>query len=251
MNYKCGIFAVLISAGAFTGGFFLGENRGKTQRIATLDNEIQWLRDLTASQRSRLGGADQVDWDSWKKLDPITRKHMIIQLWCGDQDAGNYFLGLETGHKWGPVWMRRSPVSILDEQTEVMKGFLADLRKLEEQEGGVSQPKYPPEGTKDPRDGAKIDWENFLKTGDDKNLRAIWYGKNKKTGRWMAYEYDKGVYEPDEELAKRFIDSKKASEKDFEMPEGGEKPKTGESVDPFMLPQVQPDNSSKLNKESH
>ena len=219
MNYKCGIVAVLISVGAFTGGFFLGGNRGKTQRIAKLDNEIEELRDLADSQSRQLA-QHGIDWDGAKALDPINRRHMILALWYCNQDAGNYYLGLETGHKWGPVGNRRSPVSILEEQTEVMKGFLADLWKLEEQKGGDYQPKYPPEGLTDPRDGSKIDWENYLKDGDDKNPRAIWFGKNTKTGRWMVYEYDKGVYEPDPELSKRIIDSKKADEESDSLENG-------------------------------
>lgn len=222
MNYKLGIAMALIALGAFTGGYFLCNNRAETKRIAELGTEVQQLRALADTQHRLLADPSHVDWEAWKKLDPITRKHMIIALWYGGQDMGNYYLGLETGHKWGPVWNRRSPISILEEQTDVMRTFLADLHRLEE--ASSNPPKYPTEDTTDPMDGSKIDWENFLVAGDDKNPRAIWFGKSKKTGRWMAYEYEKGVYEPEPKLSKRIIDSKKAEE---------EADKEADSHDPF------------------
>lgn len=227
MNYKPVIVAGLIAAGTFTGGYFLGNKRAEAKRMAASKAEIEELRELVATQHRLLAHESNVDWEAWKKLDPVARKHMIIALWYGAQDMGNYYIGLETGHKWGPVWNRRSPISILDEQTDVMKAFLADLRRLEE--SSASPPKYPTEDNTDPMDGSKIDWENFLNAGDDKNSRAIWFGKSKKSGRWMAYEFDKGVYEPDQKLSMRIINSKKADEE-------SEKPNTDGSLDPFSKP---------------
>ena len=221
MNCKPVIVVGLITVGALTGGYFLSNNITKTKRISELEVEVKGLRSLVANQHRLLGDKSNVDWDAWKKLDPITRKHMIIALWYGGQDLGNYYLGLETGHKWGPIWNRRSPISILEEETDVMRAFLADLRRLEE--SGGNPVKYPTEDITDPTDGSKIDWENFFKAGDDTNPRAIWFGKSKKTGRWMAYEYDKGVYVPDPKLSKRIIDSKKADEE-------------ANSLDPFSKP---------------
>lgn len=221
------IIVGLIAVGAFGVGYFLAKDRAETKRITALEIEAEDLRNVTATQHRLLAERSRVDWDAWKKLDPITRKHMIIALWYGAQDIGNYYLGLETGHKWGPVWNRRSPISILEEQTEVMRTFLTDLRRLEEMSGYPA--KYPTEDATDPRDGSKIDWENFLNAEDDKDPRTIWYGRSKKTGRWMAYESDKGVYEPDQALSKRIIDSERAEE-------GDEKANTNSSLDPFSEP---------------
>lgn len=65
----------------------------------------------------------------------------------------------------------------------------------------------PPETAKDPKDGSEVDWNMSLGAGDDKRPRQIHVGKSKKSGRWLAYEYDKGVYVPDAALLKRITDS--------------------------------------------
>lgn len=65
----------------------------------------------------------------------------------------------------------------------------------------------PPETAKDPKDGSKVEWNMSFGAGDDKSPRQIRVGKSKKTGRWLAYEHDKGVYEPDAALLKRIKDS--------------------------------------------
>jgi hypothetical protein len=66
----------------------------------------------------------------------------------------------------------------------------------------------PPETAKDPKDGSAVDWNmSFGADSEDKTPRLIHVGKSKKTGRWLAYEYDKGVYEPDAALLKRITDS--------------------------------------------
>jgi hypothetical protein len=68
----------------------------------------------------------------------------------------------------------------------------------------------PPETAKDPKDGSKVEWNMSLGAGDDKSPRQIHVGKSKKTGRWLAYEHDKGVYEPDAALLKRIKDQESA-----------------------------------------
>lgn len=61
----------------------------------------------------------------------------------------------------------------------------------------------PPDTAKDPQDGSDVEWKMSLGDGDDKSPRMIHVGKSKKTGRWLAYEYDKGIYTPDAALMKR------------------------------------------------
>ncbi len=56
----------------------------------------------------------------------------------------------------------------------------------------------PPETAKDPQDQSVIEWKF--------SFGAIHVGKSKKTGRWLAYEYDKGVYLPTPEIKKRITD---------------------------------------------
>jgi hypothetical protein len=67
----------------------------------------------------------------------------------------------------------------------------------------------PPETAKDPKDGSEVRWNMSFPAGGKKIPRQIHVGKSKKTGRWLAYEYDKGVYEPDAPLLKRITDSQK------------------------------------------
>jgi hypothetical protein len=61
----------------------------------------------------------------------------------------------------------------------------------------------PPETAKDPKDGSKVEWNMSFVAGDDKSPRQIHVGRSKKTGRWLAYEHEIGVYEPDAALLKR------------------------------------------------
>lgn len=66
----------------------------------------------------------------------------------------------------------------------------------------------PPETAKDPKDGSEVVWKMSLGAGSDEiTPRQIHVGKSKKSGRWLAYEYDKGVYEPDAALLKHITDS--------------------------------------------
>lgn len=67
----------------------------------------------------------------------------------------------------------------------------------------------PPATLKDPKDQSDVDWTIRFHVGDENTPRVIHVGKSKKTGRWLAYEYDKGVYEPDEMLMKKINDSRK------------------------------------------
>jgi hypothetical protein len=60
----------------------------------------------------------------------------------------------------------------------------------------------PPETAKDPNDNSDVIWKMSFGITDEKTPRQIHVGKSKKTGRWLAYEHDKGVYEPDEALMK-------------------------------------------------
>jgi len=64
----------------------------------------------------------------------------------------------------------------------------------------------PPKTANDPKDGSQIEWSFSFGAGDTKTPREIHLGKSKKTGRWLAYEYDKGVYVPDAELQKRITE---------------------------------------------
>lgn len=71
----------------------------------------------------------------------------------------------------------------------------------------------PPETAKDPKDDSEVNWNMsfFGADPDDNSPRQIHVGKSKKTGRWLAYEYDKGVYEPDSSLLKRITESQSSN----------------------------------------
>lgn len=65
----------------------------------------------------------------------------------------------------------------------------------------------PPSMARDLADGSAVDWDTQFGEGDEKTPRVIHVGKSRKTGRYLAYEHDKGVYVPDEALLKRINDS--------------------------------------------
>ena len=65
----------------------------------------------------------------------------------------------------------------------------------------------PPSSTRDPHDRSRIDWKGSIDMGSSMPRRIIHAGKSQKTGRWLAYEHDKGVYVPDASLLKRFTES--------------------------------------------
>jgi hypothetical protein len=64
----------------------------------------------------------------------------------------------------------------------------------------------PPTSTRDPLDQSTIEWLFSFGAGDNKTPRQIHVGRSRKTGRFLAYEYDKGVYVPDAELQKRITE---------------------------------------------
>ena len=73
----------------------------------------------------------------------------------------------------------------------------------------------PPKSAKYTKDGSDVDWRMSLDAdSDEKKPRLIHVGKSKKTGRWLAYEHDKGVYEPGAPLLKRIADSEKPAPTD-------------------------------------
>ena len=63
---------------------------------------------------------------------------MCIAAWYASEVSTIENLGRHTGHKFGPVWNRRSPIEILEEELEFMRGFLAVPMRLE-QNGKVPQ----------------------------------------------------------------------------------------------------------------
>ncbi len=58
----------------------------------------------------------------------------------------------------------------------------------------------PPASARDPEDGAGVEWSIAFAAGTDERPRQIHVGRSKQTGRWLAYEYNKGVYVPDKAL---------------------------------------------------
>lgn len=205
MNPKSALAVVLILVGVSIGGYFLGA-RSKAEQLGTLAAKVESLERRNREQADLIADQYGMSWETLEKMDPISRKHMIIQIWHGSQQAGTHFLGLDMGHEWGPRWNRRSPLLILEEQTEVMRKFLNGLRKLEE--ASPHPPRYPTEDHRDPADGSRIEWQNFIKAGDETDPRTIWYGKSRESGNWMAYEYGKGVYTPDPELLQKILGPK-------------------------------------------
>ena len=61
----------------------------------------------------------------------------------------------------------------------------------------------PPATAIDPLDKAEIEWKHTFDASTEDTPRRIHVGRSKKTGRWLAYEYNKGVYVPDESLTQK------------------------------------------------
>jgi len=169
-------------------GFYFGERRG-----AVPPDPIAPSPEVVA----KILGAIDNDYDL-SKLDPQTRADATLQMWYAAQHHAALILGSETGHEFRPIWMRRSPITVLEEQSDVMQRWIAD-RKWG----------YPPETARDPADGSRIDWEDHLPPEDQSATTVIWLGKHSGTGDWMAYEQGKGVYKPTETLMKRIHDREK------------------------------------------
>lgn len=217
MKPKSAIALVLVLGGLSAGAYFLGA-RSRNEEIRTLKDSKATLEFRNEELYKSFTHYHGMSWETLEKMDPITRKHMILQIWYSSQEGGNIFLGRDMGHEWGPRWNRRSPILILEEQTKVMTEFLTELRKLEE--ASPSPPRYPTEEHIDPVDGSRIEWENFIELGNDANVRRVWYGKSRGSGDWMAYEFEKSVYAPDEELRRRIADHNKSENSDTGTDDG-------------------------------
>lgn len=61
----------------------------------------------------------------------------------------------------------------------------------------------PPPTLRDPSDQSEIEWKLTLDASTEDRPRKIHVGRSKKTGRWLAYEFNKGLYFPDAALQKR------------------------------------------------
>ncbi|WP_193211303.1 hypothetical protein [Luteolibacter marinus] len=203
------VVTVLLAAGLIAGSYFAGQKRSETAKVVGLRAEIEGLQAQVEAQNRAIGWRAGLNINGIDGIDPITRRHLIQQIWYSDQNYGTYLVGLQTGHKWGNRWNRRSPLSILEEQTEVMREFLKETRRLEEASG--RPPRYPTEDHVDPHDGSRVDWQDFLASGEPPDRRVIWIGKSKNSGKWMAYEYGKGVYEADGTLLERIASSQRSA----------------------------------------
>jgi hypothetical protein len=61
----------------------------------------------------------------------------------------------------------------------------------------------PPPTARDPADRSEVEWTMVFDAGTDERPRKIHVGRSKTTGRWLAYEFNKGVYVPTAELARK------------------------------------------------
>ena len=61
-------------------------------------------------------------------------RDVSIAVWYANQAKVVGDLEAYTGHKFKPVWNRRHPLEILEEQTSFMKEFFAKSKKLEQEQ---------------------------------------------------------------------------------------------------------------------
>ena len=190
MNIRHIVVTLLMTAVGCAVGFYLGVRRGAVPPEPTAPSREIVSKVLAAS-----------DNNDFSKLDPQTRADATLQLWYATQAHAASILSTETGHEFRPIWMSRSPMTVLEEQSDVLRRWLAD-RKWG----------YPPENARDPVDGARIDWEDRLPPEDQSTIHVIWIGKHARSGDWMAYEHSRGVYKPDDSLLKRILEHEKVGE---------------------------------------
>ena len=157
-RYQTAIPPLIVVLGFF--GFTLQSCKTQSDNTAELEAEIERLENVVATQRIQLDDYGGVSFESLEGGDPITSRHLMTAVWYSNQELGNYYIGRTMDHEWGPRWNRRSPLSILEEQTNVMRKFLEETRALEEL--SPWPPTWPSEKDISPNDGARIDWENFI-----------------------------------------------------------------------------------------
>lgn len=224
------LLALLLAAATFGLGQAVGK-RSMMDRIDLLNREVHRYKFINGTpapaHREPTGhGVENIE-------DPLTRQHLIQQIWYADQKTGNSYIAQELDHEWGPRWNRRNPIFILEEQIEVMQQFLRKSRELGRARG--YQITWPTEETVDPADGSRIYWENHVpRTDDDSN--PVWFGKHKRTGEWMAYEFEKGVFEPDQALLAQIEETKRSEQA---IPPAPEEEPAGDTdnIDPFAPPE--------------
>ena len=161
-----------------------------------LNERIRILENQVANQRMQIEARSNLSWESLQHEEEITKRHLMISLWYADQELGNYYIGRQMEHEWGPRWNRRNPLLILEEQMKVMRGFLAETRGLEEL--GPYPPTSPTENDVDPESKARISWENYLEIEGKRDNPPVWFGRNAKTGDWMTFQHGQGVKKPTE-----------------------------------------------------
>ena len=178
-------------------GFALQSCENGSDDTGELRAEIERLENVVANQRLLLEYHGGLSFEGIDLEDSITDRHLIISLWYLNPELGNYYIGRAMGHEWGPRWKRRSPVSILEEQTRVMRSFLKETRALEDSSAWPRT--YPTEKDVAPSDGARIDWENFIEKDGKRDSPPTWFGRNAKSGNWMVFQHGKGVSKPSSE----------------------------------------------------
>ncbi len=182
-----------------------------------------------------LGGVVLAEVDKEKRPTPTTLEEAHIELerifskeelakidaMKSEREMGVYHFGLGTGlrNDWGlwhggPLAKHMNKLGFIhpDDMSGVIlatfwcKRHNKDFRLKERAAYYDSYWKAaadPPESARDPDDKSEINWTiNISPDG----TRWVHYGKSKNSGRWLVYEYDKGVYLPDDALMKLLAD---------------------------------------------
>ncbi|WP_411845602.1 hypothetical protein AAFN60_18435 [Roseibacillus persicicus] len=193
--FLIGLFLIVAS---FALGFSLGERKSKTvyQQVAPAPEIVaQALNDLEGDFLLSTGTG----------FEPLTKKHMVLQLWYYTQAQATGLLCADTEKDFGPIKATRSPYTILEEQRDFFREWLPELDRLNQEANplpyGIRE--GPPETARDPTGDARIDWEDYLDEKERDQWRRIWIGKSARNKEWFAWEAGKGVYQPDQNLLDR------------------------------------------------
>ena len=144
-----------------------------------------------------------------------------IDAMKSDKEMSEYALtvGVPLAHKWG-LWGGSALANNLwslgfshpdDMATLILQTFWCQRhnRRFHLEDRAEYFERYrkavadPPETARDPADQSEIEWTHTFDASSEDTPRKIHVGRSKKTGRWLAYEYNKGVYVPDAHLVDR------------------------------------------------
>jgi len=111
---------------------------------------------------------DQLKAERNRVNEEIKERSVLLSFWYADQARAVHRLQSEMGHKFDDVYNKRSPSDILDEQSDFMEDFSADMKSLRKKLSSLDEAiymKYPAGAG----DNAEAEWKEL----DEETEHAI------------------------------------------------------------------------------